>query len=74
MITRPEFLNRIDEPIVFRGLNKGDVRKICDILLNDIYDRLEKKNISLVVTPRFKDRVIEEGFDPVCGARPLRYF
>jgi len=70
---RPEFINRLDEIIVFRQLIKSEVRQIATILLKEISDRLEEqREITLGVTTAFEDKVIEEGFDPSYGARPLR--
>ncbi|HHP7232916.1 MAG TPA: ATP-dependent Clp protease ATP-binding subunit [Xenococcaceae cyanobacterium] len=69
---RPEFLNRLDEIIVFRQLNKEEVKEIAEILLKEVFARLTEKEISLEVTDKFKDRLIEEGFNPAYGARPLR--
>ncbi|AIE73110.1 MULTISPECIES: ATP-dependent Clp protease ATP-binding subunit [unclassified Synechocystis] len=69
---RPEFLNRLDEIIVFRQLNKEEVKEISEILLRDVFARLVEKEISLQVTDKFKERIVEEGFNPAYGARPLR--
>lgn len=69
---RPEFLNRLDEIIVFRQLNKEEVKLIAEIMLKDVFGRLTERGISLNVTDRFKDRLIEEGYNPSYGARPLR--
>jgi len=69
---RPEFLNRIDEVIVFRQLTKPEVRSIADILLREVFERIKDKGIKLEVTDQFKARLVEEGFDPSYGARPLR--
>ncbi|CAD5325254.1 unnamed protein product [Arabidopsis thaliana] len=69
---RPEFLNRLDEMIVFRQLTKLEVKEIADIMLKEVVARLEVKEIELQVTERFKERVVDEGFDPSYGARPLR--
>merc|ERR1711904_469792 len=69
---RPEFLNRLDEIIVFRQLTKQEVKEIADIMLKDVFSRTEEKGISLDVTERFKDRLVDEGFNPSYGARPLR--
>ncbi|NCO74891.1 MAG: ATP-dependent Clp protease ATP-binding subunit [Cyanobacteria bacterium] len=69
---RPEFLNRLDEIIVFRQLNKGEVKEISEILLKEVFARLTEKEIYLQVTDKFKDRLVEEGFNPAYGARPLR--
>jgi ATP-dependent Clp protease ATP-binding subunit ClpC len=69
---RPEFLNRLDEIIVFRQLTKNEVKQISSILLNEVFSRLREQGITLEVTERFKDRLVEEGYDPSYGARPLR--
>jgi ATP-dependent Clp protease ATP-binding subunit ClpC len=69
---RPEFLNRLDEIIVFRQLSKDEVKQISDILLKEVFTRLTEKGITLEVTDRFKDRLVEEGYNPIYGARPLR--
>jgi ATP-dependent Clp protease ATP-binding subunit ClpC len=69
---RPEFLNRLDEIIVFRQLTKKEVKQISSILLNEVFSRLKEQGITLAVTERFKDRLVEEGYDPSYGARPLR--
>ncbi len=69
---RPEFLNRLDEIIVFRQLSKEEVKQISDILLVELFGRLTEQGISLSVTERFKDRLVEEGYSPSYGARPLR--
>ncbi|TVP64633.1 MAG: ATP-dependent Clp protease ATP-binding subunit [Leptolyngbya sp. LCM1.Bin17] len=69
---RPEFLNRLDEIIVFRQLTKDEVKQISDILLREVFARLTEKNIHLEVTERFKERLVEEGYNPSYGARPLR--
>ncbi|NJL20734.1 MAG: ATP-dependent Clp protease ATP-binding subunit [Leptolyngbyaceae cyanobacterium SM1_3_5] len=69
---RPEFLNRLDEIIVFRQLSKDEVKEIADILLKEVFGRLGEQGITLEVTERFKDRLVEEGYNPAYGARPLR--
>merc|ERR1711908_38751 len=69
---RPEFLNRLDEIIVFRQLNKEEVKEISEILLKEVFARLTIKGIQLEVTDRFKTRLIDEGYNPSYGARPLR--
>ncbi|KAI3521090.1 hypothetical protein L1887_10549 [Cichorium endivia] len=69
---RPEFLNRLDEMIVFRQLTKLEVKEIADIMLKEVFERLKGKEIELQVTERFRDRVVEEGYNPSYGARPLR--
>ncbi len=69
---RPEFLNRLDEVIVFRQLIKDEIRKIADILLGEFRKRLFEQNISLVATDQFMEHLIESGYNPEQGARPLR--
>lgn len=69
---RPEFLNRLDEIIVFRQLTKLEVGEIAEIMLKEVFGRLAMKGIHLEVTGRFKTRLIDEGYNPSYGARPLR--
>ncbi len=69
---RPEFLNRLDEIIVFRQLTKNEVTEIAEIMLQEVFVRLEDKGIKLNVTDAFKERLVEEGYNPSYGARPLR--
>jgi len=69
---RPEFLNRLDEIIVFRQLTKDEVGQIAEIMLKEVFNRISEKGIQLEVTARFKSHLIDEGFNPIYGARPLR--
>ena len=69
---RPEFLNRLDEVIIFQQLTKRDLGQIADIMLAQLCARTKDQNFTLNVTPRAKDLLIDEGFDPIYGARPLR--
>ena len=69
---KPEFLNRIDDTIVFRPLVKEDLQRIIDIEIGFVADRLKEQNIILDVSQEAKDFLIEKGFDPVFGARPLK--
>jgi len=69
---RPEFLNRLDEIIVFRQLTKNEVKEIAEIMLQEVFSRLQDKGIKLSVTDSFKERLVEEGYNPSYGARPLR--
>nr|YP_010850706.1 Clp protease ATP binding subunit [Lophurella hookeriana]WGH13300.1 Clp protease ATP binding subunit [Lophurella hookeriana] len=69
---RPEFLNRLDEIIVFRQLTKEEVREIADLMLTEVFDRIKQQDIILSVTDRFKNKLVDEGYNPSYGARPLR--
>nr|YP_010619158.1 Clp protease ATP binding subunit [Pterosiphonia complanata]WAX03171.1 Clp protease ATP binding subunit [Pterosiphonia complanata] len=69
---RPEFLNRLDEIIVFRQLTKDEVREIADLMLREVFDRIKQQDITLSVTDRFKNKLVDEGYNPSYGARPLR--
>jgi len=69
---RPEFLNRLDEVVVFHPLGKRDIQRIVDLMLADTRRKLEAMHLGLELTPAAKDALIEGGFDPVYGARPLR--
>ncbi len=69
---RPEFLNRLDEIIVFRQLTKNEVKDIAEIMLREVFSRISEKGIKLSVTDAFKERLVEEGYNPSYGARPLR--
>jgi ATP-dependent Clp protease ATP-binding subunit ClpC len=69
---RPEFLNRLDEIIVFRQLSRDEVKQIAEIMLREVFSRMRDKGIDLSVTDAFKERLVEEGYNPSYGARPLR--
>jgi ATP-dependent Clp protease ATP-binding subunit ClpC len=69
---RPEFLNRLDDIIVFTQLSKDEVKEIAEIMLRNVSSRLTEKGIVLEVTERFKELVVQEGYNPSYGARPLR--
>jgi len=69
---RPEFLNRVDEVIVFHSLDRENMSAIIDIQLKDVFVRLLQKHIKLTVTPEAKEFLIEKGFNPEFGARPIR--
>jgi ATP-dependent Clp protease ATP-binding subunit ClpC len=71
-IFRPEFLNRLDEIIVFHALNKEHIKEIVDLMLKDLIKRLMDYGISIEVTDDAKEIMAKEGFDPMFGARPLR--
>ena len=69
---RPEFLNRLDEIIVFRQLIVDEIKEIAVIMLNEVFGRLTEKGITLDVTDAFKERLVKEGYNQSYGARPLR--
>src|SRR5438309_1109384 len=69
---RPEFLNRLDDVIVFRALNKPDLIQILDLEVKKVMDRLKGKNIQLQLDEKAKDFLVEKGYDPIYGARPMR--
>jgi ATP-dependent Clp protease ATP-binding subunit ClpC len=69
---RPEFLNRLDEIIVFTQLKKEEIKEIAEILLKEVTNRLAEKEISLQMSESFKELVVQEGYNPSYGARPLR--
>ncbi|MEW6143086.1 MAG: AAA family ATPase [Chloroflexota bacterium] len=69
---RPEFLNRIDDIIIFQPLGKDELRKVIDLLIKDVEKLLSDRSIKLMLTEAAKDWLLKEGYDPVYGARPLR--
>ena len=69
---RPEFLNRIDDIIVFHQLTKPQIIQIVDLMLKNLDDRLQSKDMGIELTPAAKDLLAERGYDPLLGARPLR--
>ncbi|KAI3944520.1 hypothetical protein MKW92_049849 [Papaver armeniacum] len=69
---RPEFLNRLDEVVIFQHLTKPDVRKIVDLLVTEVSDRLKVKKIKLCVEDKFREMITEEGYSPKYGARALK--
>jgi ATP-dependent Clp protease ATP-binding subunit ClpB len=71
---KPEFLNRVDDIIMFKPLTVEDIKKIIDIFLDDIRKRLKDKNINLKITDSAKDIMAKEGYDPIYGARPLKRY
>src|SRR2546423_14134906 len=71
-VFRPEFLNRIDEVIVFHKLQKAEIKQIVDLLLRRIRESLAERELSLNLSDDAKDFLVEKGFDPAMGARPLR--
>ncbi len=71
---RPEFLNRLDEIIMFKPLTKDNIAGIIELLMADLNKRIEDKEISIELTPSARDYIIDCGYDPVYGARPLKRF
>ena len=69
---RPEFLNRIDDIIVFNHLTRIDIWEICELMIKQVQKRLKEKNISLIVDLSVQAFLTDEGYDPIYGARPLR--
>jgi ATP-dependent Clp protease ATP-binding subunit ClpC len=68
----PEFLNRIDETVVFKPLDRDSIVKIIDIMLEDVRKRLEERGIGIMVSQGAKEYIAAEGYNPMYGARPLR--
>ena len=71
---RPEFLNRVDDVVLFKALTRDEIGKIVDLLIADIRKRLEDRRIDLEITDSAREFVARDGFDPVYGARPLRRY
>ncbi|NLI89917.1 MAG: ATP-dependent chaperone ClpB [Epulopiscium sp.] len=71
---RPEFLNRIDEIVFYKPLTKEEIRKIVDLLLVELEERLEDKQLKVKLSDKAKDYVVDQGYDPLYGARPLKRF
>jgi ATP-dependent Clp protease ATP-binding subunit ClpC len=71
-VFNPEFLNRLDEIIVFRQLERSDLIKIIEILLKDLYKRLEAQSIEFEITTEAREFILEKGYNPDHGARPLK--
>lgn len=71
---RPEFLNRLDEMVFYKPLSRENITGILDLLLVDLNRRLADKNLSVTLTERAKAHIIDEGYDPIYGARPLRRY
>jgi len=69
---RPEFLNRVDEIITFDSLDKEELRKIVDLMANEIYEESKERDIDLIIEDAAKDYIVEKGYDESYGARPLR--
>jgi ATP-dependent Clp protease ATP-binding subunit ClpB len=74
MALRPEFLNRVDDIVLFKPLSRGEIEKIVDLLVEDLRRRLAERRISLELTEPARRFIAESGYDPVYGARPLKRF
>ena len=71
-VFKPEFLNRVDDLIVFHQLDEGHIRKIVDLLINNLKERIKEEKLEIIVTDRVKEKLAKEGFNPFYGARPLK--
>ena len=71
---RPEFLNRVDETVLFKPLTLGEIERIVDLLIQDVRARLSDRRIDVVITAGARELIARRGFDPVYGARPLRRY
>ena len=71
---RPEFLNRVDEVVLFKPLTLAEIKKIVDLLLGLLRRRLAERHIDLELTEPAREHIAREGYDPVYGARPLKRF
>ena len=71
---RPEFLNRLDEIVMFKPLTKSNISSIVDLIINDLNRRLKDKQLTCVVTDEAKKYIVENGFDMIYGARPLKRY
>jgi ATP-dependent Clp protease ATP-binding subunit ClpB len=71
---RPEFLNRVDDIVLFKPLTLAEIEQVVDLMLGDVRDRLSERNVTLEVSEAAMEHIAEQGFDPVYGARPLRRF
>ena len=71
---RPEFLNRLDEIVFYKPLEKTQISKILDLLIADLEKRIEDKHLTLELTKNAKNYIIENGYNPMYGARPLKRF
>jgi len=69
---KPEFLNRLDDVIVFRSLTKPNLIQILDLEIAKVVERVQRKNLNLVLDEKAKDFLVEKGYDPQYGARPMR--
>ena len=73
-VFRPEFINRLDEIIIFRPLSKDNISSIINLMIEDLNKRLKEKDITISVTDNAKDYIVQRAYDPVYGARPLKRY
>ena len=71
---KPEFLNRLDEIVFYKPLVKDEIKKIVDLMIENLKKRLEVKQLGLEITDSAKDYIIDAAYDPIYGARPLKRF
>jgi ATP-dependent Clp protease ATP-binding subunit ClpB len=71
---RPEFLNRVDDIVLFKALTEEEIERVVELMFNDLRARLADRRTTLEVTPQARRSIAEQGYDPVYGARPLRRF
>ncbi|MFK7931121.1 MAG: type VI secretion system ATPase TssH, partial [Myxococcota bacterium] len=71
---RPEFLNRLDDVVLFKPLQLAQIRSIVDLLIERLQRRLQDRQLTLELSPEARDWIAEQGYDPVYGARPLKRF
>jgi ATP-dependent Clp protease ATP-binding subunit ClpB len=71
---RPEFLNRLDEIVFYKPLNKKEISSIVDLMINDLQRRLKDKQLTVSLTEKAKNYIVEQGYDPLYGARPLKRY
>ena len=71
---RPEFLNRLDEIIMFKPLSRNDIRAIIDLLIKDVNKRIQDKEITLSLSDKAKEYITDQAYEPAYGARPLKRY
>ena len=71
---RPEFLNRLDEIVFYKPLTRQEITGVVELLLEGLRERLREKQLKLQMTPAARDYIVEAGYDPIYGARPLKRF
>jgi ATP-dependent Clp protease ATP-binding subunit ClpB len=71
---RPEFLNRLDDIVLFKPLTEAEIERIVELMFNDLRDRVAERQMTLEISAAARHFIAEQGFDPVYGARPLRRF